>query len=95
MAKEIINKETVEHVAKIARLNLTDAEIKKFQKDLNDILSAFKELDKAGEAEPSFQPIPLKDVFRDDEIEQSLTRDEALANTKNKEKGSFKGPRAV
>ena len=90
-----ITEETVERVAKLARIELTAREVKKFEKDLNDILAAFKTLDEAPTAEPSFQPIKLGNVMRDDEPEQCLTNEEALRNTKHKEKGFFKGPKAV
>ena len=87
---------TVKHVANIARLDLSEKEIKKFQKDLNDILKAFKNLDKAKpKCDPSFQPFMISDVFRDDEPGHCLTQEKALLNAKHKEKGFFKGPKAV
>ena len=93
--KDKINIETVKHVARLARLELSEKEISKFQKELNDVLSAFKELDKALGSTPSFQPLPIKDVFREDVVEPPISQTTALANTKHKEKGFFKGPRAV
>ncbi len=93
-----ITSDVVASVAKLARLELTDAEIKKFAKDMNDILMAFKDLDKApvkAATKPSFQPVEIKDVLRNDVAEQSLTQDKALANAKHRENGFFKGPRAV
>ncbi len=92
-----ISPETVMKVARIARLHLSDDEAKKLAKDLNDVLKAFKELDKApaGGVEPSFQPLLVKDVFREDVVEESISNEEALANTKHKENKFFKGPRAV
>jgi len=93
----MIDKETVKRVAKLARLNLTEKEVEKFSGDLESILEAFKKLDKAKteNVKPSFQPIPIKNVFRKDEVKPSLPQEEALANAKHKEKGYFKGPRAV
>ena len=94
--KTEIDLNVVMHVAKLARLNLTKQEAKKYQKDLNDILSAFKELKKVkANVPPSFHPLDVKDVFREDKEEQCLKREKALANTKHKEDGYFKGPRAV
>ena len=90
-----ISEETVEHVAKIARLSLTKREVTKFQKDLNDIVNAFKVLDEAPSAEPSFQPVRIENVMRDDKIEECLPQEISLRNTKHKEKGFFKGPKAV
>ncbi len=91
-----VTPEIVKKVAKIARLELTDSEVAKFSKDLNDILSAFKELDSAkADVPPSFQPLEIKDVMREDKPEAVLSQGEALANTKHKENGFFRGPRAV
>ncbi len=94
--KERISLETVKHVAKLARLELTEKELKRFQNDLDDILLAFKDLDKAKpRCQASFQPLPIRDVVREDKEEECLSQETALANTKHKEKGFFKGPRAV
>jgi len=94
--KEEISTETVMHVARLARINITEKEAKKYQKDINEILSAFREIKRIkSKVQPSFQPVPVRDVYRKDEIEKSLTQEEALANTKHKENGFFKGPRAV
>jgi aspartyl-tRNA(Asn)/glutamyl-tRNA(Gln) amidotransferase subunit C len=94
--KAKISLETLEHVARTARLDLTNEEKKKLQHDLSDILSAFRDLDKARpKCAPSFQPMEIKDVFRDDTEERCLTQEKALTNTKHKEKGFFKGPKAV
>lgn len=90
-----ITEETVRHVASLARLNLSASEVRKFQKDLTEILAAFKTLDEAPTAEPSFQPIPMENVMREDIVEEPLPRDVAMRNTKHKEKGFFKGPKAV
>ena len=90
-----ITEETVKHVAQLARLELTASEVKKFQKDLTDILDAFKTLDEAPAADPSFQPLPMENVLREDIAEKCLTNQDALKNTKHKEKGFFKGPKAT
>lgn len=95
--KKLITRETVEHVARIARLDLTEKEAEQMEKDLNNILAAFKDLDRApvNKVEPSFQPLPVTDVLREDVIEKCFTPEEALGNTKHRERGFFKGPRAV
>ena len=87
---------TVLHVARLARLNLTDKEAKKYQKELNEILAAFGELRKVrANVKPSFHPMDVKDVLRKDEVEKCYPNEVALANTEHKEKRFFKGPRAV
>jgi len=87
----------IEHVASIARLDLTEQEKKKFLRDLNEILEAFRVLDSVDtkNVAPSFQPLPLSDVTRDDTIEKCITQERALFNTDHKEKGFFKGPKVV
>ncbi len=93
--RERITADTVRHVAKIARLNLADSEVKRFQKELNDILDAFKVLDKCKAGAPSFQPVEIKNVVSEDAKEECLSQKDALKNTKHREKGFFRGPRAV
>ena len=88
----------VKKVARVARLNLDEKEIKQFSSDLENILSAFKELEKVKTdcVEPAFQPVEVKDVLRDDVVESGFTQDIALCNVKkNKEDGYFKGPKVV
>ncbi|MBN2202964.1 MAG: Asp-tRNA(Asn)/Glu-tRNA(Gln) amidotransferase subunit GatC [Candidatus Aenigmarchaeota archaeon] len=93
----MIDKNTIERVAKLSRLNLTEEEIEQFSKDINNILEAFsviKDVNTEG-IEPSFQPLEVKNVFREDKPQESLNQEDALSNSKLKEKGFFKGPRAV
>ena len=91
-----LNKELAVKLSKLARLKLFEDEINEFLPQLGDILKVFSELDEVEVKgiEPSFQPIELKNVFREDVVEPSLKREEALSNTKHKEKGFFKGPKA-
>ncbi len=92
-----ISEEELRHVARIARIDLTDEEVAKFIKQVNDIIAWFQELssvDTKG-VEPSFHPLKTENVFRRDEPKVCLTNEESLSNTEHKEKGYFKGPRAV
>lgn len=93
----MITEDTVRHVAKTARLNLSDKEIRQFGKELSDVLDAFKVLEEADaeKLEPSFHPVAIRDVSREDRAEESLSREDALINAKLKENGFFKGPRIV
>ena len=105
-----VDKATVRKVAEIARITLSEEEVDEFSKDMESMLDAFKDLQKldtvnvkpkvgkdAGFADvkPTFQPIGTKNAMRDDEIEASLSQVDALKNASQKEKGYFKGPRAV
>ncbi len=89
--------ETVKHVAKLARLNLSEEELKKFARELSTVeeeFSKIKEVD-TDKVDPSFQPLEMKNVFREDAEEEPLSQEEALSNTEHKENGYFKGPRIV
>jgi len=95
--KKIVNRQTVEHVARTARLSLLDKEKKEMESDLNEILGAFRVLDKAPvkELEPSFHPVPMQDALREDAVENGFSPAMALGNTEHKERGFYKGPKAI
>jgi len=90
-----ITEKTIKHVAKIARLELKEDEIKKFTEQLKHVLDAFKKIDEINtkDVAPSFHPQEIKNIMRDDKVKKCKW--EPLANTKHKEKGYFKGPRVV
>jgi len=92
-----IDEKLLERTAELARLKLTEKEVKKFLPQLKEVFDAFSELKKVDtkNVRPSFQPVELKDVMRGDNVEESLTQEEALSNTEHKKDGYFKGPRAV
>lgn len=87
-----LTKEEVIHVAKLARLTLTPREIKKFQKQLSQVLNYIKILKKVKtrRVKPTSQVTGLENVFREDKIGSSLSQEETLSGTKNKKDGMFK-----
>lgn len=91
-----IDKELILKVAKNARINLSAKEVNEFVPQFKDILSYFSVLNQVDvkNTKPSFQPIAVKNVFREDEVGKCLSQDEALSNTKHKKDGFFKGPKA-
>lgn len=92
-----IDKELIQQVAKNARLNLSDAEVKEFLPQVKEILSAFEKLREVetGNIKPSFQPLEIKNVLREDIIKQCKSQEEILSNTILKKDGYFKGPKAL
>jgi len=92
-----INKELIEHVADVARLELTDKEIENFSKELKEVIEAFSSIDKVDTKgiETSLQPVELKNMLREDKEEKSFTQEEVLSLTEHKKNGYFKGPKAV
>ena len=97
MPKVKVDKELLLKVAKNARLNLSEAEVKKFLPQLQEILQAFSKIDelKVEKAKPSFQPLELKNIWREDQIQKNFSQEEALSLTKHKKEGYFKGPKVV
>ncbi len=84
--------EQVKHIAWLARLGLSEAEVERFSIQLSNILENFeilKEVDTTN-VEPATQTIPLQNVFREDEIAKSYHQTEVLANAPNKEENCFK-----
>ena len=92
-----INKELIEKVAAISRLNLSEEEKEQFIKDFKDVLETFSKISKAdtSEVDLSVQPFEVENVFREDKAAKGLSENETFQNTKYKEKGFFKGPRII
>jgi aspartyl-tRNA(Asn)/glutamyl-tRNA(Gln) amidotransferase subunit C len=94
---EQITRSDVEHVARLARLALTEDEITRFTDELGHILEHAADLaalDLDG-VEPTAHPLPLTNVMRPDEIRPSLPRDEVLAAAPAVEDGRFRVPRIL
>ena len=89
-----ISRDDVLHVARLARLELSDAEVERFREQLSAILEAVskvQELDLA-DVPPTSHPLDVVNVWRDDEPRPSLPVEEALANAPEREGSSFKVP---
>ncbi len=91
-----ISREEVLHVARLARLALTDEEAERLGAQLNAILEAVgkvAELDLEG-VEPTAHPLELVNVWAEDEPRPSLPVEEALGNAPDREAGFFRVPPA-
>jgi len=89
-----ITRDQVLHVARLARLALTEEEAKRFGEQLSAILDAVgkvSELDLEG-VEPTSHPLDLVNVLGEDEPRASLAREDALANAPDPEDGFFGVP---
>jgi aspartyl-tRNA(Asn)/glutamyl-tRNA(Gln) amidotransferase subunit C len=87
----------VEHVAKLACLELTQAETEKYTRQLAAILEyagQLNELDTT-DVEPTAHVLPLKNVLREDQVKSSLPREEVLANAPDPFKGCFRVPKIL
>ena len=92
-----ITQQEVEHVAKLARLELSDAEQASFARQLSAILTymdQLKAVDTAG-VEPTATVLAAENVFRDDQVRPSLPQEKALANAPDHADGFFRVPRII
>ena len=91
-----ITREEVLHVARLARLELTDEEVALFQVQLSDILEAVSkvaELDLAG-VPPTSHPLEVANVWGEDEPRPSLPLDDTFANAPERDGDFFRVPAA-
>jgi aspartyl-tRNA(Asn)/glutamyl-tRNA(Gln) amidotransferase subunit C len=87
----------VAHVARLARLQLTDDELGRFTEQLSAVLEHARDveaLDTAG-VPPTAHPLPLVNVFRDDVVVPCLDREEVLAEAPDVESERFRVPRIL
>lgn len=92
-----LDRAAVDHVARLARLDLSESERERMRAELTKILEhaeKIQALDLDG-VEPTSHAIPLRNVMRVDEVRPSLPADEALANAPEAEADRFKVPRIV
>jgi aspartyl-tRNA(Asn)/glutamyl-tRNA(Gln) amidotransferase subunit C len=87
----------VEHIAKLAKLEFTDAEKEKFTHQLNQILEYVEQMNKldTSNVEPLSHVIELSNVFRADEVKQGVSTEEALKNAPSKTEEFFKVPKVI
>jgi aspartyl-tRNA(Asn)/glutamyl-tRNA(Gln) amidotransferase subunit C len=91
---ERITRDDVAHVARLARLRLTDEELDLFTGQLAKVLDHARDVEAldVGDLPPTAHPYPLRNVFRPDVVEPCLDRDEVLAQAPAVEDGRFKVP---
>jgi len=91
----LITKKEVEHVAKLARLALTEEEKETYASQFSDILDYFEQLKEVNtqNVEPMAQPVPMKNVMREDKVDLPFDRDKILANAPLEENGYFRVPK--
>jgi aspartyl-tRNA(Asn)/glutamyl-tRNA(Gln) amidotransferase subunit C len=89
-----ITRADVVHVARLARLGVSDAEIERMTAQLADVLEHFADIDGLDLAavDPMTQPYPLTNVLRDDVVISGLDHDEVLAAAPDAFEGRFRVP---
>ncbi|HJJ47126.1 MAG TPA: Asp-tRNA(Asn)/Glu-tRNA(Gln) amidotransferase subunit GatC [Methanocorpusculum sp.] len=89
----MITEEVVQQVASLADLNIPQANLKAFTDSFNTILEYFNILDTL-EIHGTLER-PLSNIFREDEIKESLSQDDALKNSHESEDGYIRAPKVT
>lgn len=87
-----ITPDLVRHLAGLARILVTDEEVDKLTSQLSLIVDSVATVNKAveGDVPATSHPIPMANVFREDEIEPSLTQTQALSGAPDSADGRFR-----
>jgi aspartyl-tRNA(Asn)/glutamyl-tRNA(Gln) amidotransferase subunit C len=94
MIRRVIDRDQVLHVAKLARLKLTDEEIERMSSELSGILEHIEHINELDleNVEPTSHVIALENVLRPDRPRPSWSRDEMLERAPDPASGSFRVP---
>ena len=87
-----ISREEVLHIARLARVALTEDEITRLSRQLSDLLESFEILQRVNtdDVPPTAQAIALQNVMSDDEVASSLPQGQVLSNAPQKEDDLFR-----
>ena len=93
----MIEKQTVQKVATLARIYLKDNEIDSLSKDMSSILDYVEQLNEldVSDVQPTSHALKMENVHREDVIRPSLDRDKLLSHAVESEAGSFKVPKVI
>ena len=91
-----ITRDEVLHVARLARLELTDDEVAKFQEQLSDILEAVSKVSELdlSDVPPTAHPLEIANAWAEDEPRECLSLDEVFANAPDRDDDHFRTPPA-
>ena len=87
-----ITPDLVRHLAALARIEVTDAEVAQFTEQLSVIVDSVATVNAAvqGDVPATSHPIPMANVYREDVVEPSLTQEQALSGAPDSAQGRFK-----
>ena len=93
----MISREEVLHIAKLAKLSLSEEEVELFQEQLGKILEYFRKLEEVDTegVEPLKHVIATENVFREDEPRGSIPPEEALKNAPKRRDDYFEVPKVI
>jgi aspartyl-tRNA(Asn)/glutamyl-tRNA(Gln) amidotransferase subunit C len=91
----MIDREQVLHVARLARLRLSDEEVERFQRELSTILDhieTINEIEGLDEVEPTAHVVEVENVLREDVPRESWPREKVLEEAPDVAEGGFRVP---
>lgn len=93
----MIDRKTIEHIAKLARLKITESEAAEYSSQMEKILQSFEKIAKVDTqgVEPLTTPTEIEIYWREDVVSQEVTSDEILANAPSRIGNLFKVPPVV
>ncbi len=92
-----VKKEDVQKIAKLARLEFNDEELANYTNEMNSILGYMEKLNELDtqNVEPLSHPIENTNVFREDVLQESTKREDALKNAPDSTSEHFKVPKVI
>lgn len=93
----MIDKKTIEHIAKLARLKITETEAVEYSRQMEKILQSFEKIAKLDtkDVEPLITPTEIETYWREDVVSQEITSEEILSNAPSRSGNLFKVPPVV
>ncbi len=92
-----ITPQNVKHIASLSRIHLRDEELDRLAQDLERILGYVEKLNKVdvSKIQPTTHPLPLKNVYREDIVKESLSQQRVMTLAIKSHKGSFQVPKVI
>lgn len=92
-----VTRKEVEHIAELARLQLNENELEEYTLQLNKILEYVEKLNELDteNIKPLSHPVEGENIFRDDIVQPSVSREDALKNAPAKDEEFFKVPKVI
>lgn len=96
-SRPVLTRTDVDHLAHLARLDLTDAELDTYVGQLSVILDSVAAVTAvaSGDIEPTTHAVPLTNVYRPDVVVPGLTQEQALAGAPSAQDGRFRVPQIL
>lgn len=95
--EKMLSKDTTKYIASLSRIHLEDQEVEYLTQNLGGILQYIEKLNKLDvqNIQPTSHVLPLKNVYREDEVKPSLSQADALKFSISQQNGFFKVPQVI